>query len=249
MGATLDALQKLQEIDQQLRSTREQIESKKRSTRGAQRRVADLQRQIQDSQLQVKKTQAEVDRFELERQQHENHIGRLREALNRAKTNKEYAAILTELNTDKADAAKLEDAALAAMTRADEQRQAEQTLCESLDAAQARVQNLEQATAELEEQLSGRIAELEQERERAAEAIPPAVMEVFNRAADQNDGDAMAALKQTHPKRADYICSGCNMAVTLETINALQSNDSIQQCQTCLRILYLDVPAGAGIRR
>ena len=245
MGATLDALQKLQQIDQQLRSTREQIESKRRSARGVQRRVAAFQRQIQDAELQIKKAQVDVDRFDLDRQQHEDHISKLREALNQAKTNKEYAAILTELNTDKADAAKLEDTALAVMTRVDEYRQAQQELHASLETAQSRVQSLEQATAELEERLGGRIAELERERESAAEAIPPAVMGVFDRAADQNDGDAMAALKQTHPKRAEYICSGCNMSVTLETINALQSNDKIQQCQTCLRILYLDVPAGA----
>lgn len=248
MGATLDALQKLQQIDQQLRSTREQIEVKQRSTRSAKRRVATLERQIEDSELQIRKTQAEVDRFDLERQSHEERISKLREALNRAKTNKEYAAILAELNTDKADASKLEDTALAAMARADEKRKTQQEMQESLKAAQSRVQGLEQAAVELEERLGGRIAELEQQRDSAAEEIPPAVMGVFNRAADQNDGDAMAAIRQTHPKRAEYICSGCNMGVTLETINALQSNDRIQQCQTCMRILYLDVPAGARTR-
>jgi predicted nucleic acid-binding Zn-ribbon protein len=245
MGATLEALQKLQEIDQQLRSTREQIESKKRSARAAQRRVAALTRQIEDSELEIRRTQAHVDQYEMERQSHEEHINKLREALNKAKTNKEYAAILTELNTDKADTTKIEEAALAAMTKVDEQRNAQQELRNALESSQSRVQGLERATAELEDKLGGRISELEQQREEAAESIAPEVMALFNRAADQNDGDAMAAIEQTHPKRAEYICSGCHMNVVLETINALQTNDKIQVCQTCLRILYLDVPAGA----
>jgi predicted nucleic acid-binding Zn-ribbon protein len=247
MGATLEALQKLQEIDQQLRSTREQIESKKRSARAAQRRVAALTRQIEDSELEIRKSQAQVDQFEMERQAHEGRISKLREALNKAKTNKEYAAILTELNTDKADTTKLEEAALVAMTKVEEQRQVQQDLRDSFESCQNRVKDLEQATAELEEKLGSRISELERQREEAADAIAPEVMALFNRAADQNDGDAMAAIEQTHPKRAEYICSGCNMNVVLETINALQTNDKIQVCQTCLRILYLDVPAGARV--
>src|SRR5512142_1200876 len=104
MGATLDALQRLQAIDNQLRSSREQIENKRRSVEAHRRKAATLQRQLTDAHEAIRRVQAEADRLELERKTQEAHLSKLREALNHSKTNKEYAAILTQLNTDKADA-------------------------------------------------------------------------------------------------------------------------------------------------
>jgi predicted nucleic acid-binding Zn-ribbon protein len=45
-----------------------------------------------------------------------------------------------------------------------------------------------------------------------------------------------------HPKRDEYLCSGCNMKVTLEVINALQTRDELQTCKVCGRILYWEAP-------
>jgi predicted nucleic acid-binding Zn-ribbon protein len=55
----------------------------------------------------------------------------------------------------------------------------------------------------------------------------------------------MALVERVHPKRVEYVCSGCNMSVTLEIVNALQSRDEVQTCQICSRILYFEVPASA----
>ncbi|MBI4580622.1 MAG: hypothetical protein HY718_13020, partial [Planctomycetes bacterium] len=115
MGATLDALFRLQTIENQLRSVREQIESRHRRVVGQTRRIATLEQQLNETRQSITKAQTEANSLELERKIHESHIVRLREALNQAKSNKEYAAILTQLNTDKADALKLEDKVLTAM--------------------------------------------------------------------------------------------------------------------------------------
>ena len=50
----------------------------------------------------------------------------------------------------------------------------------------------------------------------------------------------MAALQRIHPRRDDYVCSGCNITVSLEVVNALHSRDEIQACKSCGRILFID---------
>ena len=49
------------------------------------------------------------------------------------------------------------------------------------------------------------------------------------------------------PSCEDYCCGGCNMTITLEVVNLLQSRDDIQHCAVCGRILYLE-PTGAHRR-
>ncbi len=248
MGATVDALHTLQQIELELRSVRDRLESKRRAVRAQQRRLAQIEQQIADVHAQTRAAQTEADRIELDRRTHEEHIAKLREGLNRAKTNKEYAALLTQLNTDKADTMKLEDRVLAGLTRVDELKKQEADLRAQLDKEKAREAELEQSASDLEGKLSGQLQSLESRREEAAQAIPPDALRVFERACERHEGVGIAIIARTHPKRAEFTCSGCNMGVTLEMINALQTREDVQLCQTCGRILYLDASVGAGAR-
>lgn len=248
MGATLDALHKLQAIDQQVRSVRDRIDSKKRAARARHHKVETLQRQIDNLQQQIRNAQAEADRLDLDRKSQDAHAARLREALNRAKTNKEYAAILTELNTDKAELTKAEDTILAALGRVDDLRKELSELQKSRDEAARRADAMAEEAQALNEKLSDKLANLEAKREEAANEIPPEARHLFFRASDKHEGEGMAMVERAHPKRADYTCGGCNMTVTLETVNALQSSrDQVMVCQTCGRILYLEQPSELAV--
>jgi predicted nucleic acid-binding Zn-ribbon protein len=240
MGATLDALRQLQDIETRLRSIHGQVESKRRSLRGHKQREASLLRQISEHQQLIKSAQGEADRIELDRKSHEQHIAKLREALNQAKTNKEYAAALTQLNTDKADSLKLEDTVLAALGRVDELKKKEADLRAVLEKQRAHIEAAERAAEEEEARVAQLVSELEAQRQEAADKVPPEALNLFERACDRHDGEAMAAVQQAHPRRIEYTCGGCNMSIPLETVNALQSRDEAQTCQSCLRLLYLD---------
>ena len=67
MGATLNALHRLQVLETQLLSIRGKIEAKQRATQGVRRRIATLERQVTDTQTKIQQAQAEADRLELER--------------------------------------------------------------------------------------------------------------------------------------------------------------------------------------
>jgi len=247
MGATLDALHRLQAIENQLRSARGRIEAKKRQAKARGRRVATLEKQVAETRHQITKDQADADRFELERQTHEAHINKLREALNQAKTNKEYAAVLTQLNTDKSDAMKLEDQVLSALSKVDELKKQVTELEATKQKEEQQATELKKASDAIEQELDHQIRDLENQRTEATQNIPPQTLATFERACVKHDGEAMAMIERTHPKRAEYVCTGCHMSVTLETISALQSRDDIWQCQNCSRILYLDAPASVTI--
>lgn len=245
MGAMLDALFRLQKLENQLRSVRGQIESRNRRVAAQARRIATLEQQIAENHQTTVRAQSEANALELERKTHEAHIARLREALNQAKSNKEYAAILTQLNTDKADALKLEDRVLAGLTKVDEFKKKADEVKVQLDKERARLAELQKDVADHQARLAGELENLESQREEAAEAVGPENLQFFERACERHDGEGMAAVERVHPRQAEYICSGCHMSVPLERINSLQTKDEVQLCPNCLRILCLDAPAGA----
>jgi len=244
MGAIRDALHRLQDIETQIRSVREKIEAKRRTVRAHHRKITKLKNQIQEIQERIAQDQKQSDRLELERKTHEEHLVKLRETLNQAKTNKEYAAVLTQLNTDKANALKLEDQVLSALTQVDEQKKKQAELGVQLEKEETLAKELEKSVEEFEEKLSGKLKELETKADQAREDIPATALAIFERACEKHDGEAMAMIKKEHPKREEYTCGGCNLSVPLEIVNALQtSRDAVIQCQICSRIFYLEAPA------
>lgn len=245
MGATLDALHRLQVIDNQLRSVRGQIESRKRVVHARQRKIAGTERELVENHQRILTAQSDVDRLELDRQTREQHMAKLRESLNKAKTNKEYSAVLTELNTDKADMTKLEERELAAMARVDELKQERDRLKAAIDEDKVKLVEFERALREVEARFADQIRDLEARRSEAADQVPPEALQTYERACERHEGEAMAMIERVHPRRAEYICTGCNMSVTLESVNVLQSQsrDELVQCHTCSRVLFLEAPA------
>lgn len=243
MGAALDALHRLQEVELQIAEIRRGIDCKHRAVHKQEERIAQFDAQISAEQLAVRADQMEADRFDLDLKSRDAEIAKLRQALLITKTNKEYSAILTQLNTNKADNSKLEEKVLGLMGQVEAHRKTLAGLNEQRAAEVARQSELQAAAKAEEDRCRDRLNSLRAEREKAAAGVPPKALDFFNRIAQKNDGLAMAKVIRTHPKRAEYACDGCNMAINIEQVNAILSRDEAITCNICGKILYVDSPS------
>lgn len=240
MGATLDALHRLQEVELQITEIRSGIDRKARAVTRQQNRIHELDAKITALQAAIRHDQIEADRFDLDVKSHEADIAKLRTALNAAKTNKEYSAILTQLNTNKADNSKTEERVLVALTQIDVKKKDLAAIQEERAAELTKMAEFQSAVQQTEQHAKPRMDKLLSERERAAKSVPAAALQVFTRVANKNEGQALAAVIRTNPKRAEYACGGCNMAINIEQVNAIMSRDEAVLCNSCGRILYLE---------
>ncbi len=240
MGATLDALQVLQQVELKLTALRSKVSDKKRSVRTHQRRIVELERQQAEKKQGLLRQQLSVGQLELEIKSRDAEVAKLRETLNRSKTNKEYAAILTQINTTKADNSKLEDRVLALMGDLESARKEVETLAEELHKEQHRLQNANAVVEAFERQSQAEFDALLKRREEAAAVIPAEALKIFERVAERHEGEALALVVQPHPKREEFICEGCNMTVTFEQYVALRGVDRIQVCINCGRVLFIN---------
>ncbi|MCK4626442.1 MAG: hypothetical protein KAV00_14080 [Phycisphaerae bacterium] len=240
MGNTLEAMFALQAIERQLADIRGQLSSSNAAVSVQQRRVDELHRQRQSLHDEVLAHQKDAGGVELELKAREEEVNKLRVALNSTKTNKEYAAVLTQLNTLKADNSKLEDRALELMQEVDRTRDQVGQVEEQITEVEKLFEQIKQTSSEEITRLQTILNDLQTKRGSAAQAVPDKALKIFDRIAAIKDGDVMAGIEVLGKKPPyHYICGGCNMSLTAEHANALRTRDEIRFCDCCGRILYL----------
>jgi len=240
MSATLDALQALQQVTLKLTALRSKIERKQRSVQSHDRRQTVHEAEQAAKHEAIMQRQSAVDQLELEIKAYEAQTIQLRESLNKTKTNKEYAGILEAMNTEKADTAKIEAVMLDVMKEMETFKATEDVLIAERDKLSDQIAKSDAAIVAFDEQVHDDRERLEAERRVFAENLPPSAMAAFTRAAQRHDGEAMGAVVKPRPREDEYWCAGCNMKVTLEVVNSLQTRDEVQMCGSCGRILCLE---------
>jgi len=240
MGAILDALQGLQEIERQVATIRTKTDAKRRKVRFHKRELQKQDAAIEEKNASIRDQRVEIDRIELEIGTRDETLSKHREALNRSKTNKEYAAILTTINLEKADSAKLESRQLQLMTELDEHREVVKAMVNEREHIAQRVALAEQDLQNYTDDTASGVEDLGRQRSRAAEGLSPALLDTFQRVATKHEGEALAGIAVVNSKRNEYACAGCNMSVTLEAVLTLQTRDELQMCPSCGMILYID---------
>jgi uncharacterized protein len=240
MGPVLHGLIKLQRVENRLRAVKTKLARSRRSVIFQENQLRMLQSGLETKLEEIKLTRIQVDRLELELRSRDEHIEKLRGHLNLARTNKEYSALLTELNTAKADDSKLETQVLELMKNTE----TDQAACEEL---KKQIETQKVKLDEIRKETEGKTAEFEKEIEviqaewnaAAKEITDKKAMAVFERVADTYDGEAMAEVQGQDETSTSFSCGGCFMGIPSEVVNILSGHDDIVRCSNCTRILYL----------
>ena len=239
MGPVIQSLLALQEVETQLWALRDGLAAKNHLINAQQKKLLQLQQQTEQKRDQRKHTQANAANQELDIKTQEAGIGKLRNALNTAKTNKEYDAIISQINSDRTEIARQEEKVLALLTQIDQMdaecSQIEQQIAQTQESLDSLRRSHQEAQAQNEQEL----ARLEQDKSHLAESIPASALNQFKRVGQNYNGQSMAAVTQTDPRNSVYCCSGCYMSITIDTVDFLMSRDEIKQCPNCQKLLYL----------
>jgi len=238
--ALVDSLLNLFKVDVQVRGLRGRLNSAERYLAAQDKQLKDLLAQEQELQTRKKHLQASIGNTEVEVKTVDERLEKLRNELNSAATNKQYSALLTELNTIKATRGTIEDRLLADMEQV-EKIQEQLTALAGQTSERKKIRDL--AQGQLEERrndVGQRLAELETERHQAAAVVPAQALGVFEELADQHEGEAMSPLEEVDRRHREYACGACNMHVPFEQVSLLTSRgDELVRCPSCARILYM----------
>ncbi|MFC1763091.1 zinc ribbon domain-containing protein [Planctomycetota bacterium] len=239
MGPLLSGLIKLQSIENRLRAAKAKLTRCRRSVVIQENKIRAEQNTLEAKKEEVQLTRVQSDRLELELKTRDQEIAKYRAALNTAKTNKEYATLLTQLNTNKADNSKIETQILELMKNIE----VDEAECEDIRARMEEMkQGLEKIRKDAEAAASkfeAEIQEIQNEWDVIAVDISAESLETFKRVAETYDGEAVTEVVEQEGRNASYSCGGCFMGITTESVNQLMTRDEIIRCPNCTRILVL----------
>jgi predicted nucleic acid-binding Zn-ribbon protein len=204
-------------------------------------RLADLEAALRQEKRRLDEARSSLDdsqkarrRLEGELQDLEARRSRYKGQLMEVKTNKEYTAMLHEIEGVEREIRGREDLVLAEMERAEaleaEVRREEQAVKGAEDAHRQARAALDQEAARFEAEAGQR----RQEREAVAGSLPADLLELFQRVARLR-GVALAEAK-------DAMCEACHLKLQVQMYVDLKRNEEITQCPACHRILYVEPP-------
>jgi predicted nucleic acid-binding Zn-ribbon protein len=201
------------ELDERLARDRERLEAARNA--------------LETSQKNRRQHETEVQDLETKRSKYK---GQLMEV----KTNKEYTAVLHEIETVEREIRSREDQILEEMERAE-------TLAQEVAGEEEAFRSVEEAARGEAAELDARGARLEDERkrvaterDRVAATVPEEPLQLYQRVAKLR-GTGMAEAR-------DGMCQTCHVKLRLQMWVEIRKNEALFQCASCNRILYYEPP-------
>ncbi len=239
MGPVLNGLLKLQSVENRLRAEKAKLTRCRRNVVIQENLIRSLQNALEAKKEEVQLTKVQFDRLELELKTKDEIIAKLRASLNVAKTNKEYAAVLTQLNTTKADNSKIETQSLELLKDVEADETEVKDIQKQIDEQKEALEQTRKESEILASKYQAEIDNIQIEWDQAAQTIPNDSLDKFKRVAETYDGHAVALVEGQLDKKGTYSCGGCFMGITAESVNMLMTKDDIIRCPNCTRILVL----------
>lgn len=228
-------------LNSQLRGLGRRLATATRRRDAQQRQLDQLQTQRDELAAQLRHSQASATAAEKQVEEVDRKIEAHREQMNTVTNNKQYSALLVEVNTLKIEKGRLEEAALAEMNGVEEATAKLAELDAEIAERQKVLQSAEQEVEAARAEAGDRLDRVQAERDDAAAALPPEVLQNFERLDEAYDGEALAEVEEQDRRRMEYTCGGCFMSLPVEVVNKLMTRpDTVTTCTNCNRILYVD---------
>ena len=212
---------------------------------GLQKELADIPNKIQAFENELRRAQSEhqnrialMKELSNKRRTLEGQVdlsraklSKLKDQLMSVKTNKEYTAMLHEIEAVKEERGSIETRILQAMDAADTLEGAIRQKEAALSGEQQRVSDGLAVLKREEQEASERKASLESDRARLEAEIPPDLVSEFVRISRARDGLAVSRV-------VDGLCQGCSVRIQPRVIQQVRRNEGMLRCDSCRRFLY-----------
>ena len=233
MREQLKLLWEVQKIDLELKGIKEEKDRYPKEIK-----KLDEKQKIEKERIQ--KEREKIESLEKTRRQKEGHLNTEQEKIKRAegrmsevKTNKEYQALLSEIDTIKEANSRIEEEILQVMDEIDELKKdlskREKEMGSTLEKIEGERKKLQEKTAQGEKAWSERV----ERRELLSKQIESKLVKLYNTLKEKRQGVGVVSVK-------NETCQGCFLNVPPQMFIEVQKNNALVRCPHCNRILYWD---------
>jgi hypothetical protein len=230
MKEELKAISRIQVIDHDIMTLKQRLEAIPKEMKALDRAESEAQGEF-DNVKNERETLSKSRRAgEQELETAGANLRRLNSQLPQVKTNKEYTAMLHEIESHKASVSSLEEKILADMERLDQLASGEKEAARVLEGQRKKFEQERAQLASEQGKLEGELAEKLRQREEVMASMPREAASVYARVAQGRGGTAVVRIEGTS-------CGGCFAKLPPQTVNEVRKMEALITCETCGRIL------------
>ena len=180
--------------------------------------------EIREMEKQIRSLEGDVEALRLRQ-------AKLRQQQMAVKTNKEYQAMLGEIDYLSKQVSQQEDQILELMELVDVTRQENEHKKQRLAEGSARLAGEMKRLADSRGFLADELERKRSQREILSAEVPAKVMALYNKLTRGLDGIALAEAREE-------LCMVCHVRLRPQLYQELRTTDDVIQCENCSRILY-----------
>jgi predicted nucleic acid-binding Zn-ribbon protein len=226
----LELLSALQELDGRLRLLRREQQALPLRLKAPEREHGEACQELTSVQAEIDRNERQQHDLEMELQSTQDALDKVQRKLREVKTNREYSAVLTEIDAGKQQMTCMEDQLLQLMEQAEQKRQAKGVQEQRLRTARDVLQEQGHAVEQASELLNQKILVEREKRRQTAVGLNADLLEVYEKLTAQNDGSVVVHLN-------DGVCGGCHLKVQPQLISEIRLQESLHTCPFCRLIL------------
>lgn len=204
---------------QEIQTLEASFEAKKQALAALEKNLLDLQKQKKDKELELGSK--------------EEGIKKLQTQLYQLKTNKEYSAMVQQIQDAKSDVSVIEDKILLILEQMDKLKAELERERQRLKEEEGIFNEQKKKIEERIKIIDDRLAQLESQRKQVTPEIESKILAQYERILANRDGLAIVTVKNNS-------CQGCNMFVPPQIINLIRMYERIITCEICNRMLYIE---------
>lgn len=233
MHEKMNLLRELQEIDQEVSTIEATREGYRNELSGFDTETSRIQGMVDELSTEMEELKKEEVQLQQELLKEQDNITKVEARLPEIQTQKEYVAVLKEIDLAKKANREIEDQVLA---KQQELETLEGDLKEKQGELNAVTENADARRSELDKLLEESEAGLQKKqsvRESVAGDVPSALLRKYQTLFKRRAGLAVAVAR-------NGACLGCNMQLPPQQYNSLFRQTDLQSCPHCNRLLYID---------
>lgn len=241
-------LRKVFEVDQAISGLTSRLQSADRFLAEQQRQLEELDTKVGAVEGESKKQKHSQLTSEKEVTLLDAKLEQLREAMGTARTNKEYAVFLTELNTIKAQKDEKEKAQLEMMEKVEANAGQVSALQTSQVERRGLVARADSERSARQAEIAGKLEELKAKRVLLIKDIGAEHLKLLAELEHRLEENAMAKLYEIDRRNHEWACSSCMRAVPVQAISMILKGQ-LTRCSNCTCILYADEDQDVGAKK
>ncbi len=231
MEIEFEKLIELQQLDLEIRQLSHFLESIPPQIETIDKKIAESTLIAAAAKEKMTGSQKKRRELEAEVKDAKSQIGKYKRQLNEVKTNKEYTALLKEIEESEKRVDRLEEAFIAEMLLEDDIQKDIKEAGRKLAEAQEVLSKEKESIYQKQKEAEGKIRQLVQQKDGLLPTIPTPQVDLYLSISKKKGGLALS------PVRDDF-CDLCHVRIRPQVLNELLSSRKLILCENCGRILY-----------